>query len=480
MTHFAPAGADYCRMAPSTLPRVRLRLFLVFSLLTAAVIATPAGAQEAPGTPGLAPAIGPWIGAPRGQIISIEGTDESITVSGITRDPDSAQAVRYDILVNGLTVASGATPRPDGFGREAEFSENIRVSPGKHTVCLRLTDGRFEKRTVNCRTAVTAPPVRVKQAVIDNAKGVVITRSGVVVPVLGGEAGNWRIQTPCGAEATITDGVHVPRARVVIDPGHGGSESGAVGGGLQEKNVNLEVAEVVVEKFEALGVSTELTRTGDYRVPIKTRADIARSLGADVFLSLHHNGGAVRRSSRPGTEIFYSEARPDSKRLAAILYEEMNAAAAQFDANWVSTVSEGASLRLREDGKDLYGIHRFSPELDSVITEFLYLSNSSEAALMKRQDVIDAEAQAIVDGILRWWFTEESGTARGRVFTDSSSTGTGGFDNCTDPALNSGNVGLSIQREQVLAAAAGKIPAPEPARSLLPALELATDPAIGG
>lgn len=476
MTHFAPPGADYSAMTASTLPRVRLRPFLAFAVLTAA-FAMPAGAQEAPG---LAPAIGPWVGAPRGQITEISSDSESLTIVGLARDPDSAQAVQYDILVNGLTVASGATPRPTGFGRSAEFSEEVRISPGKHTICLRLTDGRFDKRTVNCRTAVTSPPVRVDQSTIDNAKGVAITKSGVVVPIVGGSPGNLRVTTPCGVEATIAEASIVNRARVVIDPGHGGSESGAVGGGLLEKHVNLQVSELVVKKFQDLGISAQLTRTGDYRLPIGTRAKIATNLAPDVFLSLHHNGGARRPSPRPGTEIFYSEARPDSKRLAAILYEEMNAAAAQFSANWVSTVSEGASLRLREDGKDLYGVHRFSPEVNSVITEFLYLSNSSEAALMKRPEVIDAEAQSIVDGILRWWFTEDTGTTRGRQFTDSSSTGTGGFDNCTDPALNSGNAGFSetLQREQVLAAAAGKIPAPEPARSLLPALELATDPSI--
>ncbi len=477
MTHFAYPGADYPVMAPSTLSGVFPRVLAIMVILAAA-FTVPAAAQEAPSAPGLAPAIGPWIGAPRGQITDVAGNGDSLTITGVARDPDSAQAVRYDILVNGLTVASGATPRPSGFGRAAEFSEDVVVSAGKHTVCLRLTDGRFDKRTVNCRTAVTAPPVRVAQSTIDKAKGVAITRSGVVVPILGGEPGNLRVQTPCGAEATLTDATIIDRARVVIDPGHGGSESGAVGGGLQEKNVNLVVSELVVKKFEDLGISAQLTRTGDYRLPIGTRAQIATNLAPDVFLSLHHNGGAVRPSSRPGTEIFYSEARPESKRLAAILYEEMNAAAAQFSANWVSTVSEGASLRLREDGKDLYGVHRFSPELDSVITEFLYLSNSSEAQLMKRPEVIEAEAQSIVDGILRWWFTEDSGTTRGRQFTDSSSTGTGGFDNCNDPALNSGSVGLSVQREQVLAAAAGKIPAPKPARSLLPAFELGADPSV--
>lgn len=477
MTHIAGQPADTTDMDGPRLGGVPRRIIAALVVL-GAIFTAPAAAQNATETPDLVPAIGPWIGAPRGFITDISSDSESLTINGIARDPDSAQAVSYEILVDGLSVATGATPRPDGFGRTAEFTESIRVNAGLHTVCLRLSDDRFAGRTVNCMNTVTAPPSTVSQSTIDNAKGVAVSPSGVVVPILSGTPGNLRVETPCGNEATLTNATIIERAQVVIDPGHGGSESGAVGGGLLEKNVNLQVSEVLIDKLEALGISAQLTRTGDYRLPLATRAQIATDLAPDVFLSLHHNGGAVRPSSTPGTEIFYSEARPSSQRLAAILYEEMNAAAAQFSANWVSTVNQGASLRLREDGMDLYGIHRHSPEIDSVITEFLYLSNSSEAALMSRPEVIDAEAQSIVDGILRWWFSEDAGTSLGRTFTDSSSSGTGGFDGCTDPSLTSGNVSLSESREDVLTGAAGNLSGDAPARSLLPALTLGSDPAI--
>lgn len=345
-----------------------------------------------------------------------------------------------------------------------------------HRVCLRVDDRQLGSRTVNCRDAVTEPPQMVSQATVDRAQGVAISDTAIVVPLVGGSDGAWEVLTPCGNEAVLSNATIVDRARVVIDPGHGGSESGAVGGRLLEKNVNLVVSNRVVAKLESLGISTQLTRTADYRVPIKTRADIATALAPDVFLSLHHNGGAVRPSSTPGTEIFYAEGRPESQRLAAILYEELSAAASQFSASWVSTVSQGASLRLREDGADLYGIHRFSPELDSVITEFLYLSNPSEAALMQRDDVIEAEAQAIVDGILRWWFTEDAGTTLGRRFVDSSSSGTGGFDGCQDPVLTRPDNTLEIARADVLAAATSRMAATVSGPSLLPALELTRDP----
>ena len=441
--------------------------------LAAAVVicttATPLAAQTAQDFPDLAPAIGPWIGAARGSISDVTPGDGQISLSAVVRDPDSAQGVDYEILVDGRVRGSGTAPRPAGFGDEATLNATVNATPGLHEVCLRLDDPQLGTRTVDCRDAVTAPEPTVDPAVAAAATGVAISQTGVVLPILGGTPNNLQVRTPCGATATVTNAEIVERAQIVIDPGHGGSETGAVGAGLLEKNVNLVVSEVVIDKFESLGITAELTRTFDYRVPIQTRADIATALAPDVFLSLHHNGGAVRRSSEPGTEIFYGQARPESQRLARILYEEMFAAASQFDAQWVSTVNQGASTRLRGDGLDLFGIHRFSPDIDSVITEFLYLSNTSEAQLMNRADVIEAQAQSIVDGILRWWFEDDNPETPGRRFTDPSSSGTGGFDACVDPPLNGPS---QLSAEEVTNAV-------DDAPALLPALLLGRDPAVG-
>ena len=462
---------------------------LLIGLLTAAlapIAERDAGAQTSQiddEAPGLAPAIALWAGAPRGHFTNIEAGVGSLSVDAIIADPDSAQAVSYEILVDGAVVDSGTTPRPSEIGRPVRISASPSASEGIHEVCLRLADRSNPGRTVNCRTATTIPADRAESSLEATAQGVVVSPSGVVVPVVGGTTNNWRVTTPCGATVTLNSGTFVDRARVVIDPGHGGSESGAVGGGIQEKNLNLVISDLVIDKFEALGISAQITRTGDYRVPILTRAEIAGALAADVFISVHHNGGAVRRSSVPGTEIFYSEVRPESQRLAAVLYEDLHAAAAQFDADWVSTINQGASVRLNNSGTDLFGIHRFSPEIDSVITEFAYLSNPSEAAILGRADVQEAQAQAIVDGVLRFWFSDDAGTSLGRRFTDPTSGGTGGFDSCVDPSLTSGTVGTiglsnlgddatndTVNSFSTAPANAGP--------SLLPQLSLGSDPAI--
>lgn len=440
---------------------------LVGTVAALASLAVPVSGQTAQS----APAIGPWLGAPRGSISSVLALEGAVEVGAVVRDPDSPRSIDYEISVDGRVELRGRSGRPVDFGAEVNIDEEIAVGPGLHSVCLRLIDARFGNRTVDCVDVTSSPPDTTSEELRSQNTGVVIAPSGVVVPVVGGRAGNWRVTTPCGATVRLDEGTFVDRARVVVDAGHGGSESGAWGGRITEKNLNLEVAELVVERFEELGISAQITRTFDYRVPIRTRAEIATALAPDVFISVHHNGGATRPSSRPGTEVFYGVDKPESRRLAAIMYEEMVSALTPYDVAWVSSVTEGSSLRLRDDGMDLYGIHRYSPDVNSIISEFVYLSNPPESQLMQLVGLPELEARTIVDSVLRWWWTEDEGTTRGRRFTDSSSSGTGGFDGCVDPPL-------LLPRGTV---ASDDPPTEETLGDflLLPALYLGVDPAVG-
>lgn len=66
-----------------------------------------------------------------------------------------------------------------------------------------------------------------------------LTLDGFVAPIVGGGPGAWSVRTPCGATATVTGGDPLSGAHVVLDPGHGGDETGAVGAaGVLEKDLN--------------------------------------------------------------------------------------------------------------------------------------------------------------------------------------------------------------------------------------------------
>ena len=99
-----------------------------------------------------------------------------------------------------------------------------------------------------------------------------------------------------------------PRGRVlvVIDPGHGGKDPGAVGlRGLQEKNVILPISLDVSRLLQQRGVQVKLTRNADYFVSLRGRTQMANRARANIFVSIHANAVGGRRSHINGMEVFY-------------------------------------------------------------------------------------------------------------------------------------------------------------------------------
>jgi N-acetylmuramoyl-L-alanine amidase len=95
------------------------------------------------------------------------------------------------------------------------------------------------------------------------------------------------------------------RIIVVIDPGHGGKDSGAIGiGGLQEKNVILPIGQQVAAILEKYGVQAVLTRTSDYFVDLAPRVTMTQRLNADLFVSIHANS-IDNRPDVNGLEVYY-------------------------------------------------------------------------------------------------------------------------------------------------------------------------------
>lgn len=112
------------------------------------------------------------------------------------------------------------------------------------------------------------------------------------------------------------------RLKIVIDPGHGGKDSGAIGpSGLMEKEVVLDLAKRLKKMLEEKDptLSIILTRDGDYFVPLDKRTSFANHHKADIFISLHVNGAFSRKAN--GFEVFHlsAEASDDTARATAAL-----------------------------------------------------------------------------------------------------------------------------------------------------------------
>lgn len=132
---------------------------------------------------------------------------------------------------------------------------------------------------------------------------------------------------------------------VVIDPGHGGDKFGAVGRRSKEKEIVLEVSQILKKELEdKLAINVILTRNTDVDVPFRTRSEIANKNHADIFISIHANSANSERRKNPqvtGTETLVLgfhrmneqdvAIRENADMLLEDNYEENNADLVGFD-----------------------------------------------------------------------------------------------------------------------------------------------------
>lgn len=108
---------------------------------------------------------------------------------------------------------------------------------------------------------------------------------------------------------------------VVIDPGHGGVDPGALGRKSKEKDINMNVSKLLASMIdeEYPEVKVIFTRTTDVKIPLVTRADIANNANADLFISIHSNAAKSRTAN--GCETFMLGAGSSAEAKAAAMYE---------------------------------------------------------------------------------------------------------------------------------------------------------------
>ncbi len=288
---------------------------------------------------------------------------------------------------------------------------------------------------VACGCAGKAPAAPVQPARLAR---LVITKTGVTVAVTRAEAHGWRVSTPCGHTATIVHGTPITVVDVMLDPGHGGVEAGAVSHDLREADINLDVARRVQRDLEKGGITVALTRTGNYRLPIPTRAAIVNAIRPKLFVSIHHNSGDAAPHNGPGTEVYYQHGSPAARRLGGLVWQHIVGSISKYTANWVGASDAGAIYRLDQHQADYYGVLRRTHGTPSVLAEVSYVSEPTEAALLATAGFRAAEARGIADGIVRYLHSKDLGsgfhTPIQRGYADNGGGG-GTFIGCRDPAL---------------------------------------------
>jgi N-acetylmuramoyl-L-alanine amidase len=209
----------------------------------------------------------------------------------------------------------------------------------------------------------------------------------------------------------------------VIDPGHGGDDTGAVApSGMMEKDLVLDVARLLAQKLRARGHTVRLTREGDDSRALTDRTALANRLGAKVFVSLHANATTV--SAVRGAETYYmslDETSTDEDAAATADLENRPAAEGGqrsaldlilWDLAQAEVLNESAALALRVQRRlnvtlDLRdrGVKQApfvvltGATMPAILIEVGFLSNPNEAVRLASNAHQQRLAEAIAGGI---------------------------------------------------------------------------------
>lgn len=185
---------------------------------------------------------------------------------------------------------------------------------------------------------------------------------------------------------------------VVIDPGHGGSDPGAIGYKdgeeyLYESTVNLDISLKLYELLKARGVNVALTRSTDKYLGLTERAQYANNLNASLFICIHNNSAVTPAAH--GSMVYYYTSETDnltkesfgitSKELAAMVHKGILKYGNRYD-------------RKIDDGSKFVVL--YSTKMPAILTECAFLSNEEEMELLDTDGFRLKLAQGICEGVI--------------------------------------------------------------------------------
>ena len=181
---------------------------------------------------------------------------------------------------------------------------------------------------------------------------------------------------------------------ICLDAGHGGLDSGATAGNIYEKDINLEIVNVIGKELVANGSYVILTRNGDYELTKATtmrkrndlykRAMIINTSNCDLYLSIHLN--STTEDKWRGLQVFYNSKLSENKVLAEILTESLK--------NDIDNVRD-----LKKDNS--YYMYRHI-NIPGVLIEVGFLSNYSDRKQLINKDYQEQLSISIVKGIKKY------------------------------------------------------------------------------
>ena len=173
------------------------------------------------------------------------------------------------------------------------------------------------------------------------------------------------------------------KKKIVIDAGHGGSDAGAIGGGIHEKDITLDIAKRVEKLLKQKGYLVKMTRDDDTYVSLQDRVSINENYGPDIFVSIHVN----------------SSVRPEITGVETHYYHQESMALAQTVHSSLASAVQSPNRGLFKS--KFYVINHTT--VPAILVEIGFISNSSERAQLIGEKRKQATAKAIADGIQNYF-----------------------------------------------------------------------------
>ncbi|MCM3739249.1 N-acetylmuramoyl-L-alanine amidase [Oceanobacillus luteolus] len=189
-------------------------------------------------------------------------------------------------------------------------------------------------------------------------------------------------------------------AKIYLDPGHGGTDPGAQGNGLQEKNVNLAIAlktrDILNRDYE--GHSIRMSRTGDQTRSLTQRTNDANSWGADYFVSIHINAGGGT-----GYEDFIYNGSVSSQ---TVTYRDRVHAEITKQVDFNNRGKKRANFHVLRETR-----------MPAVLTENGFIDNASDAAKLKSDAYLNRIALGHANGIAKALGLRRKSSGGGNTYT---------------------------------------------------------------
>ncbi len=222
--------------------------------------------------------------------------------------------------------------------------------------------------------------------------------------------------------ATLVQELGLKIKTIIIDPGHGGKDPGAVGpGGIYEKNLTLDIALKLKRLLEHDGnFNVLLTRENDVFIPLEERTAFANRHNGDLFISIHVNSHSY--SDRSGIETYYlALARDDDSRAVAayenrfaqtklnnledIIQNIMKNSKVEESVHFAKIIQQNLIHKTKQMDRGVKTAGFFvliGAKMPSILTEVGFVSNHSDIQLLKKEKYRVIIAQALFEGIVRY------------------------------------------------------------------------------